>query len=229
MKEIIILNIETSANACSVALGKNGKLLDQLASESAWKHSKELTLLIDRLMKRNSLDFSDLHAVAVSSGPGSYTGLRVGVSAAKAIGYAKKLPLIGIDTLKIIAAEHINHPDSPPYIIPMIDARRDEVYFQLFNNKLESLIPAANLILDSKSFADLEGVKGSVICGNATEKAQELIKNEELNYISSPAIAQNMVFLSFLAYENSDFEDLAYFRPFYLKPPNITKSKKPLF
>ena len=214
---------------CSVSLGKNGELLDHNKAQQDFKHSREITLLIEDMLKRNSIAFDEISAVAVSEGPGSYTGLRVGVSAAKGICFAKKIPLIAVRTLKIIAKAQQNRLEGAKYLIPMIDARRDEVYFQLYDADLNSLNDADNTILTSKSFAELSDSKNSIICGNAAEKAQNIMENDDFRYFSVPALAEDMVSLSYEAYNTGKFEDLAYFRPFYLKPPNITKSKKPLF
>jgi len=228
VKEAVILNIETSAIDCSVSLAKNGELVAFKKSEADWRHSKEISILIDNILNESNHRFNMLSAVAVSEGPGSYTGLRVGSSAAKAICYALKIPLLGIETLKIIAFPYLNKVIDDGLIIPVIDARRDEVYYQVFNSNLESEIGADNLIITKESFISYQ-TKKCIVCGDAAAKTKALMQNEAFEYFESNASAKNMVILSHEAFLKGEFENLAYFRPFYLKPPNITKSKKPLF
>lgn len=225
MEDTFILNLETSALACSVALSKNSQLLYSAKSSGDWKHSKEITLLIIDCMKNAQMSYNQLSAVSISGGPGSYTGLRVAASCAKGICYANEIPLISVDTLKIIAQPLLNQVNDNEYVIPMIDARRDEVYYNIYDNLGNPIQETTNLILTEN---ELIQYPNAIICGDAADKAQNLLKNPHLRYVSSFAEAENMINLSFLKFQSQSFEDLAYFSPFYLKPPNITKSKKTL-
>lgn len=221
-----ILHIETSGTACSVALSLDGNFVEERLSENNWSHSRELSLLIDTICKQNKIKPAEISAVAVSSGPGSYTGLRVGLSSAKAICYAAAIPLIAIPTLKIIASEYIGSMESD-YCIATIDARRDEVYFQVYDRKLEEITEVDNLILDKNSF---ESYHKALVCGDGAQKASRILDQRPgLEFKPTLPYARNMCLLAWKAFCAKRFEDLAYFSPNYLKSPNITKSKKPLF
>ncbi|NNE15352.1 MAG: tRNA (adenosine(37)-N6)-threonylcarbamoyltransferase complex dimerization subunit type 1 TsaB [Saprospiraceae bacterium] len=230
-----ILCIETSALACSVAIGDDDALLASKMYDGAWKHSREVTLLIAACLKEANLMMDEISAVAISGGPGSYTGLRVGASAAKGICYTKSIPLIALETLKIIAFPHVKDLGAGSFIIPMIDARRDEVYYNIYDNELAGQIETTNLIINESSLSNYHS-KDCIICGDGAEKAEKLLINDANNdqmqsfsFRSNIALAENMVQLAYNSYKSGQFEDLAYYSPFYLKPPNITKSKKQLF
>jgi tRNA threonylcarbamoyladenosine biosynthesis protein TsaB len=229
LTDTFILNLETSAKDCSIALGKNGECLGTRKSKGEWKHSREITLLIEQTIKDAGLKFDQLSAVAVSSGPGSYTGLRVGTSAAKAMAFALEIPLLAVETLKLIAAPyHKQALEEKSIIIPVIDARRDEVYYQLYDAELNALNNASNLVLKSDSLEEL-ACKKNIICGDAAVKAERIIGSTAFSYEDSRPDAYWMCSLSQDRLDNNYIEDTAYFRPFYLKSPNITKSKKAPF
>lgn len=227
MEAVYILHIETSGTGCSVALSDHGTCIHQEQSQIEWRHSRELTVLIQKLLLEHLPPECQLKAVGVSAGPGSYTGLRVGVSTAKALCYAKDIPLIAVSTLEIIAfpfKERLAHLE---FIIATIDARRKELYYQVFDQAFNAVTEPDNLILDENSF---HVYKNALICGDATMKSSEIIQsNSRLVYEPSRPEAQFMPELAYAKYLEKDFEDLAYFAPFYMKPPNITKSQKPLF
>ena len=226
-EQLYILNIETSGLACTVSLSVDGKHQHLVESKGEWKHSRELTLLVQSILEQAGIQMSQLSAIAVSSGPGSYTGLRVGLSAAKAMCYALDKPLIAIPTLKIIANAKKSSLNSFDYIIASIDARRDEIYYQVFNKRFEALDEADNLILEENSFKEYEK---ALFCGDAADKASKLIKTHpSIDFDHFRPSAEFMADLAFAKFRSGSFEDLAYFSPFYLKSPNITKSKKPLF
>ena len=182
-------------------------------------------MLIDEVIKRSGYTIDDLHAVALSAGPGSYTGLRVGASCAKGICYAKNIPLLAVQTLELVAYQYsIQNPDaSINYIIPTIDARRSEVYYAIYDSDLKECSPVDNHIIEENSFS---GYPNAVICGDGALKASEIIKNDEIQYFNSFPEASFMSALAFRQYKAEKFENLAYYNPFYLKMPNITKSKK---
>lgn len=229
MTDTFILNLETSAKDCSVALGKNGECLFSSKSEGEWKHSREITLLIRQTIEESGLTIDQLSAVAVSSGPGSYTGLRVGTSAAKAMAFAMDIPLIAVETLKLIAAPYREQAlKEKNIIIPVIDARRDEVYYQIYDASLKALNEASNLVIEPDSLDEFAG-KNNIICGDAAEKAERIMGSSSFSYEYSRPDAYWMCSLSQELLDNKSIEDTAYFRPFYLKSPNITKSKKAPF
>jgi len=221
-----ILCIETSGKRCSVALSSNDTCLDGKSSTDEWSQSEKITILIGELLKTNNLSTSDISAVALSKGPGSYTGLRVGASAAKAICFVHKIPLLAIDTLKILAYPHIKDTSRDQRIIPMIDARRSEVYYNIYDSQLKADIETTNLILEPDHFKELSS---PIICGDGAEKANNLINHSTAIFKPAHAKAMDMTSLAYYAFKAENFENLAYFNPFYLKPPNITKSKKQLF
>ena len=227
MENLFLLCIETSAKECSIALSDKTKLLSYQQSEGIWRHSKEIILHIELALKVAGIQIDQLSAVAVSGGPGSYTGLRVGVSAAKAISYARGIPLISVSTLKVIANEFKSKIENDEYLIATIDARRDEIYFQIFNQYLETDQNPDNLILTNDSFIAFKEKK-CVICGDAALKTSEFLDFNHFEYIQSFPSAMHMPDLAYDKFKSSDFADTAYFSPFYLKSPNITKSKKTL-
>jgi len=212
----LILNIETSTKVCSVSLGLDGELI-ALKEESSDKyiHSEKLNLFIEDLFTQVEYTLKDLNAICITKGPGSYTGLRIGVSCAKGLCYALDIPLISIDSLTVLASGYSSTQsvNSSTHIIPMIDARRMEVYTATFNSQGEILDSISAKIIDSESF-DLN--KEIVLIGDGAKKCSDVIpKNATIeNYLSN---SQGMVQLSFERYNQEEFEDVAYFEPFYLK------------
>ncbi len=221
-----IICLETSAALCSVALSSNGLCIEYIESKEAMSHSKEITLLINQCLNNANISIKELNAVCISSGPGSYTGLRVASSCAKAMCYALDIPLIAIDTLTIVAEPIYRAKEASEYIIPLIDARRDEVYYCVFDSSLNRIEPIDNLILDTESFIKY---KRADICGDGAQKAEKLLMNQNFSYFTDPPMAKNMVNLAKTRYIEDKFEDLAYFNPIYHKSPNISQSNKPLF
>jgi len=220
-----ILNIETATKNCSVSISKSGKsiALEELNS-GGYSHAEKLHVFIEKLMKEQNLEFKDLGAVAVGKGPGSYTGLRIGVSAAKGICFALDIPLISIETLRILATS-ISVTEG--VIVPMLDARRLEVYSAVFNTEYEQIRATEAQIIDENSFSEyLE--KGKVyFLGDGAEKCKDIIKHENAVFIDGKFPSANeMVSLSFEKYKKNDTEDVAYFEPFYLKDFVGTKPKK---
>ena len=210
-----ILNIETSTKNCSVALSQNGQLLlCKEIADQGYSHAEKLHVFIDEILAETSVGFSQLSAIAISSGPGSYTGLRIGVSAAKGLCYALGIPLISIDTLTSMAHK-VDLPHG--YIIPMIDARRMEVYSAIFNPKKEMVRAVEAQIITNESFAEIE--ETIYFIGDSNQKVKEILNKpnhiflDELMYPS----AQQMSALSFQKFQNNEFEDLAYYEPYYLK------------
>jgi tRNA threonylcarbamoyladenosine biosynthesis protein TsaB len=210
-----ILNIETATKNCSVALAKNGEtILCKEMAEQGFSHAEKLHLFIEEIIQEAGITFSDLSAVAVSQGPGSYTGLRIGVSAAKGLCYALEIPLISVDTLTVLANQlQIENG----IIIPMIDARRMEVYSAIFNAKKELIREVQAEILTDSSFSDIEDAVYFV--GDSNEKAKTILSKSNFNFVDTiyyPS-AKEMSAISYKKFLNNSFEDVAYFEPYYLK------------
>jgi len=220
---IYILNIETATKNCSVSLGKNGQLIDVIEyAGEGYSHAEKLHLFIDEILKKNKLNTTSLNAVAVSMGPGSYTGLRIGVSAAKGLAYALDLPLIAIPTLEILARAIT---EQNAFVIPIIDARRMEVYSAVFNQH-EKIRATKAEILNETSFSEYLNQKKTIFIGDAVDKTGNIVQHENAIYsdIRFPS-AKEMSALSWNRYEKGEFEDVAYFEPFYLKDFISTKKK----
>lgn len=227
----IILNIETSTSVCSVAIGKEGKVISSIETAEQNTHASKLTLFIEEVLKETGLKIRDLDAIAVSSGPGSYTGLRIGYSTAKGLCYAADKPLITVSTLQALAygAKSLRNDDEKTFYCPMIDARRMEVYCSLYDSRLEEKMPIQAKILDEGSFADSFAASQSIVfCGNGAFKVPEII-NSPFSIIENTACsAKNMVFFSYDSFKKVIFEDIAYSTPLYVKSPFITKPRKRL-
>ncbi len=216
----MILSIETSTKACSVALQNQGELLAESTLYVDKSHSEKLALLIKDLLRYAEIEPKDLMAVAISSGPGSYTGLRIGTSTAKGLCYALNIPLIAINTLEAMAkgvAEYITEDDI--LLCPMLDARRMEVYCMLTDKELTIIKKTAAKIIDEHSYSEELKENKIVFFGNGATKCEPIIgNNDNAIFINSQAInAVNVGDLAWKKFEQQDFEDLAYFEPEYLK------------
>lgn len=211
-----ILLIETSAETCSVAIACDGKIIGFQMSDEPMQHATHLPVYIETAMKLIREQNITLDAIAVSSGPGSYTGLRIGVSTAKGLCYALGCKLIALNTLKIIATALRQQGPANAIICPLIDARRMEVYTAMYDCNLNELSPAEAKIIDENSFADID--RPIYFCGNGAEKCSTVIKNPNAQFDTTiKPIANMMVELAEEAYSNNQFEDVAYYEPFYLK------------
>jgi tRNA threonylcarbamoyladenosine biosynthesis protein TsaB len=219
-----ILNIETATKNCSVALAKEGKtILCKEIAEEGYSHAERLHVFIEEIIKEAGITFQDLSAIAVSQGPGSYTGLRIGVSAAKGLCFALDIPLIAVDTLKVLASQATV---SDGLIIPMLDARRMEVYSAIFSPIFENKRAVQAEIITENSFADLG--ENLYFVGDCVEKCKTVLTKENfifLEEIKYPS-AKEMSFLSFEKYKKNNIVDVAYFEPYYLKDFMMTVSKK---
>lgn len=226
----VILNIETSTTPCSVALTAEGMILKHFEEFQGQNHA----LLLSGFIKK-CLDFvkekeMKLEAVAVSLGPGSYTGLRIGLSEAKGLAYALDIPLIGLSTLKITATGVLFSGEDIPedaIFVPMIDARRMEVYTAAYNLGLEELMEPQPLILDAESYADLLATGRSVFFfGNGSDKFKDVVSAPNAYFIPGRhPLAVDMLALAEMAHFRRDFLDLAYSTPAYLKNFQATKPK----
>ena len=216
----LILNIETATQTCSVALCNEGIPVSVRESIENRDHASVLTVFISEILEEKHLSVSDIDAVSVSIGPGSYTGLRIGVSVAKGLCYAAGKPLIKIPTLKALAAGIVSKGLSVSVntLIPMLDARRMEVYTGIYSRELKELLPVKAEVITETSFREwIE--KGPVLFfGDGAPKCEQVIKNKNAVFINSfPASASYMGPLSELLFSESRFEDVAYLEPFYLK------------
>jgi tRNA threonylcarbamoyladenosine biosynthesis protein TsaB len=214
-----ILYIETSTTVCSVALSHNGQLLFSKQNAEGMNHAELLSPFIAEAMKKLEEKGLTLDAVAVSAGPGSYTGLRIGVSTAKGLCYGLDIPMIAIDTLELIARRAIDTiGKSNALYCPMIDARRMEVYTALYDGKLSVVEPASAKIISSDSYSQIHENKQVFFIGNGAPKCKEMIQNENAIFIDDiHPLASNMIPLAEKKYANKEFVDVAYFEPFYLK------------
>jgi tRNA threonylcarbamoyladenosine biosynthesis protein TsaB len=229
-----ILIIETSTEICSVALTQNGQVIDLIESAEGQTHARLTTVFAEQLLKRNNINPGELSAVAVSKGPGSYTGLRIGVSTAKGICYASNIPLIAVGTLEAMANHISLNPakygiDEPgkTFYCPMIDARRMEVFSMLLDKDGQVIRPITAQIIDELFLAEELSKTQIVFFGNGSEKCRKVLQSPNavfINHIS--ASAHYMAELAWKAYTKKQFEDVAYFEPFYLKDFVATVSKK---
>ncbi len=222
---IYILNIETATKNCSVSLAKNGEtILCKEIAEQGYSHAEKLHVFIEEILKETKIGYADLTAIAVSKGPGSYTGLRIGVSTAKGLCYALGIPLIAVDTLQVMAKQAlsvINYDGG--YIVPMIDARRMEVYSAVYDGSLNRINDVQAEILTEESYADKP--ETFYFIGDCQEKCQTVLKGTNFHFLSEIVFpsANEMSALSYAKFLKNDFEDVAYFEPFYLKDFLIVK------
>jgi len=217
-----ILCIETATPVCSVTLVRDNVILHSRESSKKNSHSEIVTIFIDEVIKEAGIKYTDLDAVAVSKGPGSYTGLRIGVSTAKGLCYALDIPLISVNTLRSMAfgmaQKYDQKEDLPLLFCPMIDARRMEVYTALYNENDEQIEETKAEIIDEHSFSNYLENNKVVFFGDGSDKCKEVITHPNAIFINDiyPS-ASNMAEIAFAKYNKKQFEDVAYFEPFYLK------------
>ena len=232
----LILNIETATNVCSVALAHDGELMCLKESLKDKSHSTLLSVFIDEALRENKMSAVQIDAVAVSKGPGSYTGLRIGVSVAKGLCYGTNKPLISVNTLRAMAYGMLslyNQNDTSQsnlentLFCPMIDARRMEVFTAIYNNRNDVIEDTRALIVDSSSFDEYFAEKRLIFFGSGAQKIKNIIHNKNANFIDNyNTSARNMINLSEEAFKKKEFENVAYFEPFYLKDFIATVPKK---
>lgn len=212
----LVLNIETATTNCSVSLSKDGEtLILKEDKDSGYSHAEKLHVYINELFKEANINPKDIDAVAVSKGPGSYTGLRIGVSAAKGLCFALDKPLLAVSTLEILAHQV---KISQGYIVPMLDARRLEVYAAVFDAKFEQYRGIKAEILSKETYSTLLKENKVYFIGSGVEKTKTLVTHSNAIFIEGQLPSANeMAQLSERKYKKSDIEDVAYFEPFYLK------------
>ena len=222
----VLLYLETSSKNCSVGISKEGTLLArEELSEASFSHAEKLHPFIQSVLDKASLNLQDLEGIVVGKGPGSYTGLRIGVAAAKGLCLALDLPLLSVGSLEILA-QNINNQESS-YIIPLIDARRMEVYTAVFDEAGQLVKEPWAEILEATSFSNYLEKKPCYFVGDGQEKFQKLLSHPNAKFdlsINEPSV-QQMIALATARFKAAEFEDLAYFEPFYLKEFYITPPK----
>lgn len=240
----LILNLETATEVCSVALAKNGKLLSVRETAGGYTHSENLTVFIDEVIREAGASLNDLDAVSVSKGPGSYTGLRIGVSTAKGLCFALEKPLLAVNTLLSLANNFLTSnlkPQTLPanalgkqqwqagsnLLCPMLDARRMEVYCAVYDSKLNEIEPTAAVIIEKNSFEDILKTNKIYFFGNGAAKCKAILQHPNAIFVDNiyPS-ATAMISLSEKLFAEKKFEDTAYFEPFYLKDFVAGKAKE---
>ena len=219
----LILNIETATQVCSISLAKNGQLLALRELNEKNVHAEVLTVFIQEIMKETSLDLSDIEAIAVSKGPGSYTGLRIGLSTAKGLCYSLDIPLISVSSLQAIAQYAAlklkDDIKGDTLFVPMIDARRMEVYTAFYKPTMEKVSKIEPHIFSEESFVEEEKNQELILIGDGCAKSQDLFSQRKNIRIFPDILSSSlgMIPLSEKKFQEQDFEDVAYFEPFYLK------------
>ena len=211
----VILNLETATTNCSVSLAEDGELLALKEHDTPnYSHSEQLHVFIQEVLKMAGIKLTDVSAVAVSKGPGSYTGLRIGVSAAKGLCFSLDVPLISISTLKSMAQQ----ANAPDVLIPLLDARRMEVYSAVFDNEFHQIRETKAEIIDTDSFSEYAKSGRTLLLGNGAEKCKPVLDHPNFTFDTMVVpSAREMAVLSHEKYRAGEFEDVAYFEPYYLK------------
>ena len=233
----LILSIETGTDICSVALANDGELMALRESDEGRDHAKKVALFVDELLKETGVQPTDLDAIAIGKGPGSYTGLRIGVSFAKGMCYALNIPLIAIGSMDALAEVAREDYDAGildiedeewtgARLCPMVDARRMEVYSQIFDTEGVAQSEVSAEVVTEESYKEWRDNHTLVIFGNGANKCTEVLNDAK--YVCVAPSARGIVRLAEEAYNGGKFEDLAYFEPFYLKDFIVIPSKKKL-
>ena len=217
-----ILHIETATDVCSVALSQGAELIGLKEEAGGNNHAKNLLPFVEEALKQGGCAIRDLDGVAVSIGPGSYTGLRIGVSTAKGIAYTAGIPVMAVSTLEGIAqgAKQLwaETASEPVQIVPMIDARRMEVFTTRYDFEMNPLEEVSSKIVGESTFAELLSAQKVLFCGNGMPKCRELLSaSPNAHFVDAPVSAKNLLLPALKKWQSQDFEDVAYFEPFYLK------------
>jgi len=213
----LILNIDTALESASICLASDDNILELSTNENQKDHAAWLHSAIADLLKKTGKSINDLDAVAVSIGPGSYTGLRVGLASAKGLCYALNIPLLAVSTLKMIAIAAKEKSNVVTYICPLIDARRMEVFTSLYDRSLNEINAPFAMIIDENSFANILASSKILFCGSGSKKLQTVIKSENALFNYEAANASHLSQLSYYSFRNREFADLAYAEPLYIK------------
>ena len=222
----LILGIETATSVCSVAVHKDGVLLAQYSYYLDRSHSSLLAPSVENIMKDCGYGLDALSAIALSMGPGSYTGLRIGTSTAKGLCFALDIPLIAISTLEAMAYGVQKYNTARHWLCPMLDARRMEVYTMLLDNELNTIEEVHPLIIDPAAFQDHLASQSILFFGNGSGKCKDVLQNNSAIFLDGvEPSASHIGYLAYQKFQQGEFEDLAYFEPFYLKEFRATKPK----
>lgn len=228
----LILSIETSTKVCSIALHNKGELLAFKESFVPNSHSELINVFIEEVLEEAKIEMSQLKAVCISEGPGSYTGLRIGTSTAKGLCFALDIPLISIKTLQGLALSIVQNSErkTQDYILcPMLDARRMEVYCATFDEKGNFITETEAKIIDESSFSETLKDKKTLFFGDGAQKFKEVVKSKNAIFLDDVhPTAKSFGSFAHQKFMDKDFEDLAYFEPFYLKEFHTVPSKKNL-
>ena len=227
-----IILIETSTSLCSTALVEDGKVVCERLSSEPRAHASMTAPYVNEMLKERGLGVKDCSAVAVSKGPGSYTGLRVGVSTAKGLCFGAGIPLISVGTLDTLVWQAMDGglvPEECRYIIPMVDARRMEVYTAVFTTDGKQVTQTEAMVVGEESFKDQLSEGPVLFIGDGAGKCQEVIGTHNALFVQCCPKASGMTKPAVAAFNDGRFEDVAYFEPYYLKEFMTTTSKKKLF
>lgn len=220
----IILSIETSTPVCSVALHSDGRLLTALEVHQEYSHASKLGILVDEVTKLSDTPLTRVDAVALSSGPGSFTGLRIGTSLSKGLCYALGIPLIAVPTLQAMAAVVRQFYPGDALFCPMIDARRMEVYCQIYDRDLSEVEPVQAKVIDSGSFKSLLDERPIVFFGSGASKCKSVMLHENARFLENiNPLASHLGDLAYAKFQQEEFEDVTEFVPLYLKEFFIRK------
>jgi len=209
----IILNIETSTDICSVCIARDNKVLSIRETERSYSHSEVIAVFIDECIKEIGIKMEDMDAVSISQGPGSYTALRIGSSTAKGICFALSIPLIAIGTLDALRNSIADRAGSKDLIIPMIDARRKEVYRCVYDVQGTILAPVEPIILDEDTFKEYAQYDNLLLCGDGSTKSKDILTIENAQFFDEECSARHMIRLSEEKFANKQFEDISYYEP----------------
>jgi len=221
-----ILHLETATTNCSVSIAKDGEMLVLKENNAAnYSHSEQLHIFIKEALEEASLSFSDLDAVAISKGPGSYTGLRIGVSSAKGLCFSLDIPLISVPTLQSMAYQVDVKPGE--LVIPVLDARRMEVYSAVYNDQYKEIRETRAEVINEESFADCISDHKVYVVGSGAEKCRGALRHP--NFVFNESVvpsSKDMIPIAFEKFKSNEFEDVAYFEPYYLKDFVLQQKKK---
>lgn len=222
----LILSLETSAKVCSVAIHAGEKLVATAEIHIEQSHASKLAVLIEEVKKKAGIEFSQLNAIAISSGPGSYTGLRIGTSTAKGLCFSLNIPLISIGSLELLAFQMRDQNPEHAYLCPMIDARRMEVYCLITDSDLNIIHPTEAKVIDEQSFHEYLEKKPILFFGDGSDKCKEKITHKNARFVDGVyPKAPQLGFIAIRKFQKGEFEDLINFEPHYLKEFMIKQPK----
>ncbi len=222
------LLFETAGSVCSVALANETGVISIRENDEGQQHAALVTVFIDQVLKEADLKISELSVVAASAGPGSYTGLRIGVSTAKGVCFGLQIPLLAVDSLQSLASGFSEEKKQTGMVCGVFDARRDEVYFGIWNEKSNTIISSRSAILNDEFLSIINSIEAPIsFVGNGAEKVRIFLSNEKHQYHSQfKSSAKNLLPSAIKKFNEKDFVDVAYFEPNYIKPFYFAESKK---